>query len=125
MAIRRGIALVLGFIGLIGTAVAVGAAVLYFLAARGPSVPDEATLVMRPGGDLLDARPDDVVAQVLGSEGTSVRGMIESLRKAKRDPRIRSVLLRPATVQTPFWAKLQELRDALIDFRESGKPVIA
>ena len=125
MAVRRGIALVLGFIGLVGTAVVIGAAALYFLAARGPSVPDEATLVLRPGGDLLDVRPDDVVAQVLGSEGTSVRGMIDSLRKAKRDPRIRSVLLRPSTVQTPFWAKLQELRDALIDFRESGKPVIA
>ena len=125
MAVRRGIALVLGFIGLIGTAVLVFAAALYFLSSRGPSVPDEATLVIRPGGDLLDTRPDDVVAQVLGSEGTSVRGMVESLRKAKRDPRIRAVLLRPSTVQTPFWAKLQELRDALIDFRESGKPVIA
>jgi protease-4 len=118
-------ALVLGFMGLIGMAVVAGAAVLYFLSARGPSVPDEATLVMRPGGGLLDTRPDDVVAQVIGSEGTSIRGMVESLRKAKRDPRIRSALLRPSTVQTPFWAKLQELRDALIDFRESGKPVIA
>jgi len=125
VAVRRGIALVLGFMGLIGMAVVAGAAALYVLSARGPSVPDEATLVMRPGGELLDTRPDDVVAQVLGSEGTSVRGMVESLRKAKRDPRIRAVLLRPSTVQTPFWAKLQELRDALIDFRESGKPVIA
>jgi protease-4 len=122
---RRGIALVLGFIGLIGTAAVVGVAVLLLLSSRSPSVPDEATLVMRPGGDLLDTRPDDVVAQVLGSEGTSIRGMVESLRKAKRDSRIRAVLLRPSTLQTPFWAKLQELRDAVIDFRQSGKPVIA
>jgi protease-4 len=108
-----------------GTLALLSAIAIYVVSTRGPSVSEAATLVMRPGGALVDTRPDDVVAQLLGDEGVSVRGMVESLRKAKRDPRIRAVLLRPSTMQTPFWAKLQELRDALIDFRESGKPVIA
>jgi protease-4 len=54
-----------------------------------------------------------------------VRGFIDSLRKAKRDPRIRSVLLTPTALESPYWAKVQELRDAVIDFRRSGKKVVA
>ena len=49
----------------------------------------------------------------------------ESLRKAKRDPRVMSVLLLPSTLELPFWAKVQELRDAIVDFRQSGKTVVA
>lgn len=125
MAVRRGIAFLFAFMGLMAMLAVISIVTLYVVSTRGPSVPDRATLVMRPGGALFDRRPDDVVAQLLGTEGVSVPGMIESLRKAKRDPRITSVLLRPSTLQTPFWGKLQELRDALIDFRQSGKQVIA
>jgi protease-4 len=34
-------------------------------------------------------------------------------------------VLRPGGFDSPFWAKLQELREALVDFRQSGKPVYA
>src|SRR5262249_20966351 len=43
----------------------------------------------------------------------------------KRDPRIANVLLLPSTLELPYWAKVQELRDAILDFRKSGKPVVA
>ena len=82
-------------------------------------------LVVRPGGELLEVLPDDVVGQVLGGDAGTVRGFIESLQKAKRDPRITSVLLLPATLELPFWGKVQELRDAIVDFRRSGKTVVA
>jgi protease IV len=125
VAVRRGIGLVLGFMGLIVVLSMISVLTLYVFASRGPNVADQSILVVRPGGMLVESRPDDPIAQVLGDEGVSVRGMVESLRKAKRDPRISAVLLRPSAVQTPFWAKLQELRDAVADFRESGKPVVA
>ena len=62
---------------------------------------------------------------MLGRDVDTVRGFVESLRKAKRDPRITSVLLMPSTLELPYWAKVQELRDAVLDFRKSGKNVIA
>ena len=99
--------------------------VAYFASARGPSIPENAVLVVRPGGELLEVRPDDVVGQVLGNESTTVRSIVESLGKAKRDPRITGVLLLPSTLELPLWGKLQELRDAIVDFRESGKAVVA
>jgi protease-4 len=50
---------------------------------------------------------------------------VQNLRKAKRDPRIKSVLLMPGSLDSPYWAKVQELRDAVLDFRQSGKQVTA
>ena len=126
MALRRGVvALILAFIGLPAIMFVAVVAALYFVATRGPSVPEGSTLVLRPGGQLLDVRPDDLVGQLVGREQTTLRGLVESLRKAKRDSRVTAVVLRPSMLESPFWAKVQELRDAITDFRESGKPVIA
>jgi protease-4 len=125
MALRRAVALVFALIGLAAAVSITGIVFLYLLTARGPSVPDRATLVVRTGGELLERQPDDVVGQVLGRDAASLRGYVESLRKAKRDPRIAAVLLRPTALDTPFWGKLQELREAILDFRQSGKQVVA
>src|SRR5262245_19437908 len=95
-------------------------AFLYRLVAREPAIAARSTLVLRPGGDLPDASPGDVVDQFLGSRTESVRDFVEGLRKAKRDPRIGGVLLMPTALTTPYWGKLQELRDAVLDFRTSG-----
>ena len=98
---------------------------LYFALSRGPAVPEEAILVLRPGGEINEILPDDVVGQLLGRDTSTVRGFVRSLQMAKRDPRIRTVLLMPSTLESPFWGKVQELRDAVLDFRQSGKKVIA
>ena len=126
MALRRRIAaVILTLIGLPVLLFVAGIVFLFVVATRGPSVPDRATLVLRPGGQLLDTTPDDIVGQLVGREVTTLRSLIESLRKAKRDTRIAAVLLRPSTLEQPLWGKVQELRDAITDFRQSGKPVIA
>ena len=126
MALRRGIAaLVLAVVGLPVLLFVAGIVLLYVFATRGPTVPDRAALVLRPGGQLLEVRPDDIVGQIVGREDTTLRSIVESLRKARRDPRIAAVVLRPSTLELPFWGKLQELRDAITDFRRSRKPVIA
>ena len=122
---RRGIALVLMFLALAALVSFGGVIMLYVLTTRGPSVPDGATLVLKPGGALLDVRPGDVVGQVLGRDAVSLRGLVETVHKARRDPRITALLLRPSGFDSPFWSKVQELRDAITEFRESGKPVIA
>ena len=102
-----------------------GSVLLYFVLSRGPSVPSTAVLVLKPAGDLQETLPDDVVGQFLGQEAGTVRGFVTNLQKAKRDPRIRSVLLMPGSLDSPYWAKVQELRDAVLDFRRSGKKVTA
>jgi protease-4 len=125
VAIRRGVRFVLTFLAVAIVMSVAGLLLIYLLVSRGPSVPASATLVLRPGGELQEVPPDDVIGQVLGAETATVRGFVENLRKAQRDPRIRSVLLMPATLSLPYWAKVQELRDAILEFRKSGKTVVA
>jgi protease-4 len=47
-----------------------------------------------------------------------------ALRKAATDPHIRAVVLEPENLRAG-WGKLQELRQDIVQFRKSGKPVYA
>jgi protease IV len=125
VALRRGVGFVFAFIGLAMLVSVAGITFMYLAVAGAPSVPSSAALVLRPGGELQEVIPDDVVGQVFGREVDTVRGFVDNLHKARRDSRIKTVLLMPSGLQLPYWAKVQELRDAVIDFRKSGKRVVA
>ena len=81
------------------------------------------TLVLRVGGDLQEAEPGGLVGSFFEPPPWSVL-VVESLRKAKVDRRITSVVIRP-TGTAALWAKVQEVRDAIVDFKSSKKPIIA
>ncbi len=122
---RRGVAIVLT---LLGAAVAVSIAafvVIYLLVARAPSVPTGAVLALRLEGDLAEVAPADVFGYLSGTRMQTLRAVIDTLRKAKVDSRVSAVLLEPKGFGSLYWGKLQEIRDALADFRRSGKPVYA
>jgi protease-4 len=113
---------------LLGVALIVSAAalfVLYLAIGREPPVPSNAMLVLEVGGDLPDAPPADVVGYLSGARMSTVRSIVEKLRKAGTDARIRSVLLKPTGFASPYWGKVQEIRDAVVQFRKSGKPIYA
>ncbi|HEX2444481.1 MAG TPA: signal peptide peptidase SppA [Vicinamibacterales bacterium] len=122
MALRRGAGLV---IGLIVGAVVVSFGVLALLVAtagRGPSVASNSTLFLQVNGDLPETEPGGLVGQFIEAPPT-LRGMVDALRKAKIDRRVSSVVFRPGNLGA-LWGKTQELREAILDFRRSGKPII-
>ncbi len=102
-----------------------GLALLYLAVGREPNVPADATLVLRVGGDLSEMAPADVVGYLRGARAPTVRSIVENLHKAKVDSRIRAVLVKPTGFSSPYWGKVQEVRDAMLDFKESGKPLYA
>jgi protease-4 len=102
-----------------------GFVLLYVLFGREPAVPSRSTLVLRVGGDVSEMEPSDVFGYLRGAKTPTVRTVVDNLRKAKVDARIRAVLLKPTAFSSPFWGKVQEVRDAVIDFRKSGKPIYA
>jgi protease IV len=122
---RRGFALLFTLLGVAFFISMVGFVLLYVLFGREPAVPSNATLVLRVGGSLAELAPNDVVGYLRGTRTPTVRAVVENLRKAKVDSRVRAVLLKPTGFESPFWAKVQEIRDAVLDFRKSGKPVYA
>ncbi|MCM3881669.1 MAG: signal peptide peptidase SppA [Vicinamibacterales bacterium] len=98
----------------------------WMLIARGPRIADHSTLILRIGGTLVEAPPNDVFGQITGGvRPQTVRGYVDALQRARTDARIDSVLIVPTGFESPYWAKIQEIRDAVIDFRKSRKPVTA
>jgi len=123
---RRGLfSVLITFLGLAVFISMAAFAALYLFFGREPSVSTNSTLVMQVGGDLAEVAPADVVGYLRGVRTPTVRTIVDNLRKAKADPRIHAVLLKPTGFSSPFWGKVQEVRDAVLDFRKSGKQVYA
>jgi protease-4 len=105
--------------------------VIAAMSAATPKLPSQAALVIRPVGELveqLEGNPyDRAVAEMLGEARpqTLVQDIVDGLRFAKDDTRIKAVVIYLDGVGGGGLSKLQRIGDALVDFRESGKPVIA
>ena len=122
---RRGIAVILTLLGVAFVVSTAGFALLYLLLGREPSVASNSMLVLRVGGNLAEIAPSDVFGYLRGVRTPTVRSMVENLRKARVDSRVSALLLKPTGFESPFWGKVQEIRDAVLDFKRSGKPVYA
>lgn len=123
---KRGVRLVFGLIFLAVLVSAAGVTLMFLAVGREPRVTSNSTLVLRLDGDLHEVPTDGVVQQLLeGTEPSGLRAVLQNLRKAKADDRVGAVLVLPSGLQGGLWAKAQEVHDAIVDFRESGKPAIA
>ncbi len=88
-----------------------------------PNVPENSVLVLNISGDMPDYAPEDSTAKMLGiSQPMSFTSLLTQLRKAKVDNRVGAVLL-DIEITNIGWGKADELRDAIKDFRASGKPI--
>lgn len=70
------------------------------------------------------AAPDFLSSLLLGARPLAMHDLWMNLRKAKVDARIQAVVLRLGLLQCD-WAKANEMREAILDFRRSGKKVYA
>ena len=122
---RRPVAIIVALLAAALVVSFAGFLLLYLAVGREPAVPSRAALSLEIGGDIAEQPASDVVAYLSDARTPTVRGFIDNLRKAKSDNRVRAVLLKPTTFSSPYWGKIQEIRDALVDFKESGKPLYA
>ena len=105
---------------------AVSAAALLLLAVGGsspPPVPSNATLYFKVGPPLSEIEPLELF-QPFGDQRPTMRGAVAAIRKAKTDSRIKSLVIMPRTTGA-LWGQVQELRAAVDEFRQAGKPVTA
>jgi protease-4 len=92
---------------------------------RRPSVPDGALLTIRLEGEVPELAPVTIPLPWFESQAQStVSDFWTMFRQAGKDDRIKAILLEPRGVGAG-WAKLDELRAGLREFKKSGKPVYA
>ncbi|TKC08905.1 signal peptide peptidase SppA [Pedobacter frigoris] len=90
-------------------------------------VSSNSVLFMNLDQAIMERTPDDTFAKFLGSEGEKSIGfndIIKSLKKAKTDDKIKCIYLNVTSPNAGF-ATMREVRNALLDFKTSGKKIIA
>lgn len=91
-----------------------------------PQVKSNTVLYFNMSGVLVEKAVDDPFFDAFNNGPTqhSLLDIIESIRNAKEDERVEGIYIEPMYLGAGY-AGLQEIRDALIDFKESGKFVYA
>lgn len=108
-----------------------GAAVLLAVVAglvarswRAGAVPARTVLELDLDDGLVEWQPDDPLARVVLPRGPRLRDVLDALERATTDPRVRVLVARIGDGDMGLGQR-QELRDAVLAFRQSGKRAIA
>jgi len=86
-------------------------------------VPGRTILELDLERDLAEYVPDDPVAQAVHGRRTTVRDVVEALHRATTDDRVVGLVARVGSGGLGF-GQVEEIRDAVIAFRASGKPAV-
>jgi len=122
---RKTVWIILGIFGALILVAILGIALLWSALRKGePTIRSNSVLALRVAGSLPDYSPDDPFKKFFGGPDQSFTGLVMQFKKAKVDDRIKAILLDIDTSGLG-WGKAEELRDAITDFRSSGKPVYA
>jgi protease-4 len=90
-----------------------------------PTVAANSALVLSLTGDVPEAPPVTLDIPFLQTQPTpTVRDIWTSLQQAATDNRIKALVIQPHLLLTG-WGRLEEIRQEIINFKKSGKPVYA
>lgn len=84
---------------------------------------DGSALVLHLGGPIEEQRPGGALGELTGPPTLLIHNILNAIRTAKTDSRIAGLVVK-ITPLDAGWAKAEEIRDAILDFRKGGKPAI-
>jgi len=122
---RRAVVVVLALLGglaLLGVIICVVVAVVA-LSSRG-TVPRKTILEVDFEQAYDEYVPDEPLTAILSSKKPTVIEVVEALERAAGDDRVAGLVAKVGSARMGL-GRLQELRDAVIAFRKSGKPAVA
>jgi len=93
------------------------------------SVPENSVLVLKAGVAIPDRSDNNPVSgldlvNMTVNPATGLNDILKNIKKAAEDPKIKGILIENGLIPSG-WATTEEIRNALVKFRESGKFVIA
>ena len=91
-----------------------------------PALKDNAVMVMKLQGQIEDRSEDNWLGELTGEQfnNLGMNKILSSIRKAKDEDKVKGIYLETGILETDY-ATLQEIRNALADFKKSGKWIIA
>lgn len=88
------------------------------------SVDDNSVLVIKLDGNLQEYAANNIMDKLSGTETANLQETLEAIAKAKANDNVKGIYLEGGAVGADM-AQLQELRDALVDFKASKKWIVA
>ena len=91
-----------------------------------PALKDNAVMVLKLQGQIEDRTEDNWLGELTGEQfnNLGMNKILSSIRKAKNEDKVKGIYLETGILETDY-ATLQEIRNALADFKKSGKWIIA
>lgn len=105
---------------LIGAVILAG---LFFLMGEDLIIHDGSALVVQLGGAIEEQRPGGALSEIAGPPVLLMHNILDAIQHAKNDSRIAGLVVK-ITPLDAGWAKAEEIRDQILDFRKSSKPTI-
>ena len=108
---------ILGFISIIGMIASSNSK---------PTLKDNAVMVLKLQGQIEDRSEDNWLGELTGEQfnNLGMNKILSSIRKAKDEEKVKGIYLETGILESDY-ATLQEIRNALADFKKSGKWIIA
>jgi len=90
-------------------------------------IKNNSVLVINLSGPLNERTEENVITKFVGKTAneTSLEDVLSGIEKAKADKNIKGIYLEAGVFVPNSYAALQEIRDALIDFKKSNKWIVA
>ena len=91
-----------------------------------PALKDNAVMVLKLQGQIEDRSEDNWLGELTGEQfnNLGMNKILSSIRKAKDEEKVKGIYLETGILESDY-AALQEIRNALADFKKSGKWIIA
>ena len=108
---------ILGFISLLGMMVS---------SSGKPSLKDNSVMVLQLQGEIDDQAEGNWLGQLTGNKfnNLGMNNILSAIKKAKNEDKVKGIYLETGVLSSDY-ATLQEIRNALADFKKSGKWIIA
>jgi len=91
---------------------------------RGPAVLNNSYLVLELNGRYAEEPPQDIVGRLLHPRERTLIDAVTMIREAQADRRVKGMIAKIDSLNIG-WATAQDLRDALLEYKKSGKPLLA
>lgn len=91
-----------------------------------PTIKDKSVMVLTLQGEIIDRAEDNWLGQITGNQFNTLgmNEILSAIKKAKTEEKIKGIYLEAGVLQADY-ATIQEIRNALADFKKSGKWIIA
>ena len=121
--IVRVLAIIGGSVVLMMVASVISLTMLY-RATGGERIPDKTVLEINFEQDFIEYSKEDSVTSLFSSQTPTIRDVLDAIEQATTDTRVVALVARVGRNSLGL-AQIQEIRDAILAFRQSGKPTMA